>query len=139
MDDINKYTDYSHEVKLVKNPFVRYIFIGLSGISLCLAFIGVFLPVLPTTPLVILSAVLYARSSPRFYNWLMNHPTLGPGLRHWRRTGSIPIRVKVISVTMLWLALGSSVVFFVPLFWVKVFLVLVGVGVTFYIVSRPSS
>ena len=117
----NAHIDYSADVKIIQNRLLRGVLFVASGICLVLAIVGVFLPVLPTTPLIILSAFLYTRCSPRFYNFLMNHPYLGPPLLHWRATGSIPLRAKILSITMLWLALGSSIYFFIPLFAVKVF------------------
>lgn len=77
----------------------------LGSIALGLGIIGVFLPVLPTTPFLLLAAALYFRSSKRLYDALLNHPQLGTYIRNFREHRAIPLRVKVISVSMVWISL----------------------------------
>lgn len=72
-----------------------------------LGFIGAFLPVLPTTPFLILAAACFARSSPRFEKWLLDHPRFGPVLREWREKGAIPLKAKYMALA------GSSLGFVV--------------------------
>ncbi len=71
------------------------------------------MPILPTTPFLLLATACYARSSRRFYNWLMNHPAFGPLIVEWRTYRSIPWRVKLVAVATMALTFGSSIVFFV--------------------------
>ena len=133
------FVDYSHEVNEFNSPLVRYILITLSFIFLLLGFIGVFLPLLPTTPFVLLSAFLYARSSKRFYNWMMNHPQMGPPLRQWKKNRSIPRKAKILAVTMLGLTIVPSSIFLVPIPAVKIGLLCLGLTIALYIISRPDS
>ena len=78
-------------------------FFGL--ISLGLGILGAFLPVLPTTPFLLLAATLFLKSNEGLYNWLMNHPKLGPYIRNFLEHKAIPLRVKVVSVSLVWITL----------------------------------
>ncbi|SME97937.1 YbaN family protein [Pseudobacteriovorax antillogorgiicola] len=135
----NTRVDYSHEVTPIKNPILRTMLMILSFVFLGVGFVGVFLPVLPTTPFVLLSAFLYARSSPRFYNWMMNHRHLGPPLRRWKTTGSIPRSAKILAISMIAITLIPSILFVVPVLAVKVLLGIIGILVATYIATRPES
>lgn len=72
-----------------------YLVIGLFFVAL--GFVGAFLPVLPTTPFLILATACFARSSPRIENWLLSHPRFGPPLRAWRERGAVPRRAKLMA------------------------------------------
>ena len=82
--------DYSHEVRKHRFLWVQVAFAALGTLFLLLGIAGVFLPVLPATPFLLLATACYARSSRRFYNWLMNHPAFGPLIIEWRTYRSIP-------------------------------------------------
>ena len=73
-----------------------YLALGLAFVAL--GFIGAFLPVLPTTPFLILAAACFARSSPRLEAWLLDHPRFGPALRAWRERGAIPWNAKLMAL-----------------------------------------
>lgn len=105
--------DYSHEVRKHRSKWVQVAFGTLGTLFLLLGIVGVFLPILPTTPFLLLATACYARSSRRFYNWLMNHPAFGPLIIEWRTYRSIPYRVKVVAVATMVLTFGSSIVFFI--------------------------
>ena len=73
----------------------------LGLISLGLGILGIFLPVLPTTPLLLLSAFLFLRSNRKLYEWLMNHPKLGPYISNFLHHKTIPLKIKIISISTL--------------------------------------
>ncbi|WP_407493878.1 YbaN family protein [Pseudooceanicola sp. MF1-13] len=73
---------------------MRYLWAGLGCLSLLCGFIGVFLPLIPTVPFILLAAFLFARSSERMHNWLMSHPTFGPSIVDWQTHGAVSRRAK---------------------------------------------
>ena len=94
-----------------KYKFLRYFFyicsmkticIILGTVSLALGILGIFLPLLPTTPFLLLTAALYFKGSPRLYQWLLNQKHLGPYIRNFRENKAIPLRAKVISLVLMW-------------------------------------
>jgi uncharacterized membrane protein YbaN (DUF454 family) len=98
-----------------RHPFpVRLLFAGLGTLFVLLGVLGIFLPVLPTTPFLLLAAACYARSSRRIYHWLLHHPHFGPLLREWREHRSMPYRAKRRALLLIALSFGVSIAFFVP-------------------------
>lgn len=106
--------DYSHEVRLVNSGAVRLWLLGCGHVSVGLAVLGAFLPLLPTTPFLLLAAACYVRASARFYNWLLNTRTFGPMIVNWREHRSVAVRHKVLAILFIAVTIGSSVAFFIP-------------------------
>ena len=127
------------EIKLVEHRGLRTLWLATGILMVVLGVIGIFLPVMPTTPFLIVAAACFARSSPRFYDALVNHPVVGPPIRQWRATGTIPKRVKILAISLLVVTLGSSIVFFVPLIPVKIGLALIGLGVITWMLRIPNT
>ena len=115
----------------------RLILQAAGVLSVALAVLGIFLPVLPTVPLLLLALACFARSSEKFYLWLLNHNRLGPIVRPYLENEGLPRDIKVKAITLIWLSIGLSVLFFVPLVWVKVMLLGIALGVTAYILKMP--
>lgn len=105
------------------------------SLSLGLGILGIFLPVLPTTPFLLLSATCYFHGSKRLYTWLMNHPKLGCYIRSFREDKSIPLRVKIVSVSMVWVTLLYCAVFVTTSVWLRLLFVALAVGITWHILS----
>ncbi|MCD7899967.1 MAG: YbaN family protein [Bacteroides sp.] len=114
---------------------MRILYIILGSVSLGLGILGIFLPLLPTTPFLLLTAALYCKSSPRLYNWLLNHKHLGPYIRNFREHKAIPLRAKIFSVSLMWIMMLSCILFIVHQWWVKILLLIIAVGVTYHILS----
>jgi uncharacterized membrane protein YbaN (DUF454 family) len=93
--------------------------IGAGFLFVALAALGAVLPVLPTTPFLLLAAACFARSSPRFYDWLLRNKLFGPLIREWRATRSIPLRAKGVAIVMIAAVGGSSAIFFLSNPWLR--------------------
>ena len=114
---------------------MKFLFAFLGSVSLVLGIMGVFLPVLPTTPFLLLAAAMYMRSSQRLYNWLMSHKHLGAYIRNFREHKALPLRVKVVSVTMVWATLLYCAIFVAKELWMSAVFIAIAIGVTIHILS----
>ncbi len=112
--------------------------IALGWISVVLGVLGIFLPVLPTTPFLLLAAACFVRSSPKFYGWLVSHPKLGSYILHYLNGEGIPKRAKWVTIIMIWLSIGFSAWFVVPIIWVKFLLLGIACSVSLYIIRQPT-
>ena len=93
--------------RLTQRPlWQRLLWLGAGVLSLVLGIIGIFLPLLPTTPFVLLAAICLSRGSSRAERWLLDHPRLGPLVRDWRASRAIPLRAKQWAWAMM--AVGSA-------------------------------
>ncbi len=117
----------------------RYVLIGLGSIFLGLGVLGVFLPILPTTPFVLLAGACYARSSERLYEWLLNNRLLGPSIREWDENKSIGRRAKITAILMIVVSFSFTVYVMEELV-VRIGLAALGIGlVVFLLMVRTSS
>jgi len=124
-------------MQFISKP-VKILLIASGTFFIGVGIIGIFIPVLPTTPFLLLSAALYARSSKRFYNWLINNKIFGRFIKDYREGKGIPLRLKIATVILLWVTIGCSAIFAIDIFWVRLLLFLIAVGVTIHIIRiRP--
>lgn len=114
---------------------MKTICIILGTISLGLGILGIFLPLLPTTPFLLFTAALYFKGSPRLYQWLLNHKYFGTYIRNFREEKAIPLRAKIVSLLLMWGTMLYCIFFLIPLIWVKVVMFLIAAGVTYHILS----
>ncbi|WHH57854.1 YbaN family protein [Petroclostridium sp. X23] len=121
------------------NRFTKTILILVGSISLGLGVLGIFLPLLPTTPFLLLAAACYSKSSDKFYNKLINNKMLGRFIKNYREGKGIPLRGKVLSITMLWLAIGYSVILAGLNLIIRILLLIIAVGVTVHILRIKTS
>lgn len=138
MDPAEAPQDHSAQVRKHDSLLVRCVLVGLGTLFVALGVIGIFLPLLPTTPFLLLAAACYARASTRFYNGLLNNRTFGPLIREWRAHRSLPWRVKVTTIAMMSLTLGASIVFFVQGTWLKLALAAFGVLLAIFMARIPT-
>ena len=108
----------------------------LGCIALALGIVGIFLPLLPTTPFLLLAAALWVRSSPRLYEWLITHRYFGEYIRNFRENRAIPMRAKIISIALMWGTMLYCVcALLTQWWWAQTALLAVAVGVTWHILS----
>jgi hypothetical protein len=116
-----------------QNKLIKAIYIIIGSVSLALGTMGIFLPVLPTTPFLLLTAYFYLRSSERLYHWLLHHKVFGKYIYDYIKYRSIPLKTKILALVLLWPSIIVTL-FFIPLWPVKVMLVLIASTVTVYII-----
>ena len=100
-----------------------------------LGIVGAFVPLLPTTPFLLLAAACFARSSDRHYQWLMNHRWLGAHVRNYREHKATTRRVKVVTLALLWGSIGYAAIAVADGWLVRALLACVAVGVTIHVLS----
>lgn len=121
-----------------RSPLVRALLVAAGTLCLALGVIGIFLPLLPTTPLVLLAAACFARSSRRFHEWLLANRTFGPLIREWERHRAIPYRTKVTAIALMLGTLAVSIAFFVEPRWLQALLAVGGVLLAIWMYRIPS-
>jgi uncharacterized protein len=113
---MNEPTAVAPAVAIERPAWQRLLWMFAGGLSLVFAVVGIVLPLLPTTPLVLLAAFCFSRGSERCERWIVEHPRFGPLVRDWRATRSVPLRAKQIALLMM--AIGSGwAAFTVPTPW----------------------
>ncbi|WP_217477160.1 YbaN family protein [Stutzerimonas stutzeri] len=120
------------DIPMYRNPVVRYVLLGVGWLSVVLGVVGIFLPVLPTTPFLLLAAACFVRSSRRFYNWLVMHPRLGPWFRDYLEGNGVPLKGKIYSIVAMWLSISLSC-WLVPMPWARIGMLTSATLVTVYI------
>lgn len=125
----------SKQNKNISDRLVKWLLIVAGSFFLVIGTIGIFIPILPTTPFLLLAAACYARSSKRFYNWLINNKLFGSYIKNYREGKGIPIKVKIYTVSLLWLTILFSVFFVIEILWARVILIIIAVGVSFHVLT----
>eukprot|EP00439_Symbiodinium_sp_Y106_P089369 s1_g1905.t1 len=121
-----------------EKAYRRHLLQALGWVCVALGAIGIVLPVMPTTVFLLVALWAFARSSPRLHTWLIENPYFGPYITDWERDRIIPVRAKILAVTMmtasaLWLALGTDAPLIVVFGVISIL-----IGVASYVVTRPS-
>ncbi|MFE8072742.1 YbaN family protein [Marinobacteraceae bacterium S3BR75-40.1] len=118
------------------NPWFRGFLLCTGCLALASGVLGIFLPLLPTTPFLLLAAACFLRSSPAFYHWLVGHPRLGPFVNNYLDGKGMPRKAKVYTLVLLWSSIGFSL-WWVPLLPVRLLLITIAFSVSLYILRLP--
>ncbi|MCM8526086.1 MAG: YbaN family protein [Lentisphaeraceae bacterium] len=123
---------------MVKSKPLRILLMASGFISVGLGIVGAILPVVPTTPFLILAAVCFSYSSEKFYNKIINNKYFGKNVVDYLEGRGIPMKAKIAAISVLWISIGVSS-WFVPVLWVKVLLPCLAIFVTWFILNEPTS
>jgi uncharacterized protein len=123
-----------------KRRFIVKGFLLLGGtVSLVLGVIGIVLPILPTTPFLLLSAACYFKSSDRMYNWLIGHKWFGKYIKNYRDGKGIPLKTKIFAIAALWAAVLYSTFLVVShILIAQIAMIIVAIGVSIHLVRLPT-
>lgn len=124
-------------MKQTSSRIKKILYITVGTISLGLGTLGIFLPILPTTPFLLLTAFCYVRSSKRLYSWLINHKFFGSYIYNYMHYKAVKKRVKIGAVIFLWATIGVSIIT-VNNLHIRIFLLVVGITVSWHILSLRS-
>jgi uncharacterized membrane protein YbaN (DUF454 family) len=117
---------------------MRWFLLAAGWLSTALAVLGIFLPLLPTVPLLLLAAACFGRSSETFHRWLVEHRHFGPLLQPYLTGGGIPRRARVRAIAVIWVTIPASALLLVPLLWVRGLMIAVALAVTLYLLRLPA-
>lgn len=123
----------------VKSDFLRWILICCGWVSILAGVVGIFLPLVPTVPFLLLAAVCFGKSSLRFHSWLIEHNHLGPLIRDYLHGGGIPLRAKRMAIGMVWVSFPASAFLFVKVEWLSILLIAIAAGITLYLLRLPTT
>ncbi len=119
---------------MITRPF----YYALGWISLILGLIGAFLPVLPTTPFIILASLCFSKSSKRMHIWLTSIPLFGDAIIDWEKNKVIKPKAKALALTMIWLTMGYSIIFSNLRYELKLMLFVIAISTSVFILTRNS-
>ena len=122
-----------NDKRQIMSNLSRWVLIIIGSFFTGLGVLGIFLPLLPATPFLLLAAACYIRSSERFYNWLINNKWLGNYIKNYLEGKGVSLKSKVLSISLLWITIGYSVVFVVNIFSIRVILILIAIDVTIHL------
>ena len=120
------------------NPALRWTLLTAGFLATALGVLGIFLPVLPTVPFLLLALACFARSSERFYDWLLDHAHFGPIVQPYIDGCGMSRASKGKAITLLWASIILSAFLLVEHVWVRVVLLVIACAVTFYLFSLPT-
>ena len=118
---------------VVKNRFVRILLLMAGWFFVSLAIAGAVLPLVPTTPFLLIAAACLYRSSSRFYQWLMNNKLFGKYIRDYKEKKGVPLNVKLVALIFLWASILVSAFILAPILWLQILLITIAVAVTVHI------
>lgn len=119
------------------NPVLRWTLLVSGFLATALGVVGIFLPILPTVPFLLLALACFGRSSEGFYNWLLDHAHFGPIIRPYLNGQGMTRTSKVKAIALLWISIALSAFYLVDTGWLRWLLLFIACGVTLYLLKLP--
>jgi len=119
----------------MKDAILNKILVISGTFFLSIGIIGIFIPILPTTPFLLIAAACYARGSKKFYNWLINNKWFGEYIKNYREGRGISLTIKIVTITILWITITFSAFIFVSNFLIQIILIIIAILVTIHILT----
>ena len=134
----NKIKKTSQNTKKLRKKIIKKLYFLGGTISLIIGIIGIVLPILPTTVFLLIAASLYSKSSQKLYNWLINNKILGTYIRNYLEGKGIPLRVKIFTLSLLWLTILITMFLIIDIIWIQILLLIIAISVSIHIILiRP--
>jgi uncharacterized membrane protein YbaN (DUF454 family) len=132
--------DYSdtNESEKISEKLKRGLLIVAGTISLIIGTIGIVIPVLPTTPFLLIATACYLRGSERLHNWMLNNRVIGDFIKNYNEGKGISTKHKIFTITFLWFTIMISTLFFVSLLYLRIVLIIIAIIVTTHIFTLPT-
>ncbi len=123
------------QIKKIDNRLVRIILIISGSIFVGLGMIGIVVPLLPTTPFLLLAAACYIRSSKKCYNWLLRNKRFGPYITNYLEGKGLPLKIKLYAIFMMWIMILLSAIFLVENPFIRIILIIIAFLVSIYLMT----
>ena len=118
-----------------RGKFIKILFVIAGTIFLLLGAIGILLPVVPTTPFLLLSAACYYKGSKRSHNWILNNKWFGHYIKNYTEGKGISLKAKIFTISLLWLTILYSIIFVINILIVQLILFIIAIGVSIHIIT----
>ena len=136
---VNESTVSSVQIKVEKRKVVRVLLFVVGSISLFFGIIGIFLPLLPTTPFLLLTAACYIRSSERMYYWLLNNRWFGEYIKNYQAGRGIPLKTKIFAISLMWVSILFSIIFVArEIIIMQIALLIIATAVSIHLIRLPT-
>lgn len=132
-------SDAQGKKRVVKSNLLRWALFTCGWICIVGGIVGIFLPLVPTVPFLLLAVACFARSSERFHTWLVEHDHLGPLIRDYLQGAGIPVRAKRMAIGMVWVSFPASTFLIARAWWLKLLLLATAVAITLYLCCLPTA
>jgi|SRR3990170_2432464 uncharacterized membrane protein YbaN (DUF454 family) len=133
-EKVSEISTQKHE----RGKVTRILLMVAGTIFLALGTIGIVLPILPTTPFLLAAAACYYRSSKRMHQWLLNNRWFGEYIRNYKEGRGLPLKTKIIAVTVLWITIAYSAIFVLDILVVQIILLVIAIAVSIHITRLPT-